>query len=197
MFSFICFFTHPAPFHLETPAVHLILLPIHPTVQLFFSASHLLLSLPTLLLLLTSWCLLFLSPIPCSASHDFSHSTLLWGLLPSESMPLPDADWHHQASARLHRGQWKCWYRWTRNRSWRAQCSAKETPRALQRWTKQCSHRTCKRTRGALPPRPLDDFPGHAMALQVLPLLCHLCWDLVRVWSALVPGGNGAWRSAG
>lgn len=134
---------------------------------------------------------------PCSARHDLSHSPLLWEFLPSESMPLPDTDWHHQAPAGLHRGERRCWCRWSRSSSRRAQCTAKEAPCALQRWTKQCTNRACKWTRGAVPPGPMDDFPGHAMALQVLPFCCHLCWDLVPVWSALVPSCNGAWRSAG
>lgn len=196
---FYPFFTHPAPFQLDSPAVHLILQPIQP-MSFFLAILPLFVfscipPLPTLLLLLTSCCLLFPSPTPCSTSYDLSHSPFLWRLLPSESMPLPDADWHHQAPAGLHRGYRRCGCRWRRNRSWRAQCSAKEAPRPLQRRTKQCTHRACKRARGAIPPRPLDDFPGHAMALQVLPLLCHLCWDLVPVWSSLVPGSNGAWRS--
>lgn len=131
------------------------------------------------------------SPIPRRASHDLSHVAVFRESLPSKNVPLPDTDRHQQAPARLPGEQRRLGD--GHRRPWHSE----KAPGPLQRWAKQCPHRARERARGSLPPRPVDDFPGHAVALQVLPLFCHLRGDLVCVRSALVPGGDGARRPAG
>lgn len=104
-------------------------------------------------------------------------------------MPLTDADRGAEAVA---------WGRWRRR--WREPepRSTEATPEGpLQGRPQQRAHRACERTRRALPARPLDDLPGHAVALQALPVLGHLRRDLVPVRAAVVLGGVGARGPAG